>query len=190
MKKSETYSAFLKAEALDRGGGNYKSMVVTITDVSSHEFEDGKKQRVLAFAEVGQKLGLNITNWDSIATITGKDDDDDWVGCKVELYVEPNVTFGNKKIPAIRIRKVGSGNGGGLPPVTDKITAWAAYCAAEKAAGADKPDPEKWKGLVKKVTERSGFSHDMFQPEHWQAVIEAMVPSDEPEPIPSDSIPF
>lgn len=190
MKKSETYSAFLKAETLDKGGGNYRTMVVTISGVSSHEFEDGKKQRVLSFNECGQQLGLNITNWDSVAEITGKDDDDDWIGSKIELYVDKNVTFGSKKIPAIRIRKPGGGEGNGLLPVKDKVTAWAAFCAAEKAAGKDKPDPEFWKSLVAKIRESSGVSHDLFQAEHWQAVIDAMVPTDEAAPIKSDDIPF
>lgn len=66
-------------------------------------FDDDKKQRVVSFHGTDMTLGLNVTNWNTIATITGKDDDDDWDGTEIELFVipEPKSQTGH----AIRIRK-------------------------------------------------------------------------------------
>lgn len=194
MKKSETYSAFIKAETMEVSPGVYRPMVVTVTAIGSHEFEDGKKQRILTFKEVDQKLGLNITNWDSMAEITGKDDDDHWIGAKVELWVDKNVKFGNKTIPAIRIRRPGSdGATQASAGIGNKLQAWTAFQHLEKAAGKigpdGKADGEKFKALVASVAAKLGYEHDKFQSADWQSVIdEYNTPSD--DPLKAADIPF
>lgn len=114
MKKSEVFpSNWLKAEHLVKDG---KSMAkrVTITDIEDTEFKDGdkvKKQRAISFAETDKKLGLNPTNWNTLAVISGQDpdgdpDDDQFVGLKVEVY-RTMVQFKDKMVAAVRIRPVG-----------------------------------------------------------------------------------
>ena len=104
MKLNEVYestSNFLKAEDL-KG----KTVRVKISKIDIHEFDqpDGKKKKqlVLSFEGKEKRLGLNITNANSIAKILG-DDTDDWIGGEVKIY--PTTTeFGDKKdIPCIRV---------------------------------------------------------------------------------------
>jgi hypothetical protein len=79
-------------------------MILTIKGkATSHEWDDGKKQRVISFAETEMRLGLNATNWDSIAQITGQEDDDNWSGTVIELFVIPEPK--SKTGHAIRVRK-------------------------------------------------------------------------------------
>lgn len=105
-RKSDTYkSNYLKADQLKQSDGSYEELTLTIAEVTSGEFDDGTKQRILSFEGDERQLGLNVTNWDTIALITGKDDDDDWVGSKIVLYVDETVKYKGKPCPAIRIKR-------------------------------------------------------------------------------------
>lgn len=90
--------------------------------------KDKPPQRVIQFDEIPKKrIALNITNWDTIAAITGEADDDHWPGHKIELMVIPEPKS-KKTGHAIRIRKPrpapGTARAGGLGnAVADKILA-------------------------------------------------------------------
>ncbi len=110
MRKSEVYGGdWIRANA--GGGIECKGIDPAATQalftikgrLTTHTFDDEKQQRVCEFGEVEQKLGLNATNWDSIARIAGSEDDDDWAGTKVELFVIPEPK--SKTGHAIRVRK-------------------------------------------------------------------------------------
>ncbi len=58
--------------------------------------------------DISRGIILNNTNWDSLEEITGKDDSDDWIGTHIEVYVDPNIRFGGKKVGGVRIRKASS----------------------------------------------------------------------------------
>lgn len=117
MKRTEIYGsgAFLKATregTLALPNEPYE-IVGTIKELRTHTFDDDKQQRVIRFVEgkfdgdrfIGglPDLGLNVTNWKAIEHFTGKDDDDDWVGTKIEMFVvpEPKSPSGH----AVRVRK-------------------------------------------------------------------------------------
>jgi len=107
-------------------------MVLTIKGkATSHEWDDGKKQRVLSFNETEMRLGLNATNWDAIAAMTGQDDDDYWDGTQVELFVVPEPK--SKTGHAIRVRKPKAAK-----PATAPTTAPAASVRVLGDAGAAK----------------------------------------------------
>lgn len=133
MRRNEVFrGSFLKAEAMKRPDGKYNTLTLTIKGrPEDHEFDDGKSQRVVSFREDDRKLGLNQTNWDSIADISGKDDDDLWDGTVVVLWVDPKVKFGSGYVPAIRIRAPeGQQVASDMPPATasaglsQKALAW------------------------------------------------------------------
>ena len=86
MKRSDTYtSGWVKAkDMLEQGFSNGQDL--TIVGIESKTMDDGNKQRVLSFDEIEQKLGLNATNWDEIASLTGKDDDDLWIGSRFNFF--------------------------------------------------------------------------------------------------------
>lgn len=107
IKTNEVYAGnFLKADALKGDGGNYNTLRLTIHGARMHKFDDGTEQIVIGFKEDGRELGLNKTNAQAIEEITGSNDTDDWEGKQVEIYVDKNVMYGGKKIPAIRIRAI------------------------------------------------------------------------------------
>jgi hypothetical protein len=60
---------------------------------------------VLYFDGLKKGLVLNTANAEALAEITGTDDYEKWSDKPVQLYTDPDVTFGKKKVGGIRIRK-------------------------------------------------------------------------------------
>lgn len=58
----------------------------------------------MSFQELERPLILNTTNLRIMESITGSDDTDDWIGKKIVLYNDPNVSFGGNLTGGIRIR--------------------------------------------------------------------------------------
>lgn len=50
-----------------------------------------------------KKLILNNINWDTLENAYGEDSDD-WIGKEMELYVDPSVMFGGKRVGGVRVR--------------------------------------------------------------------------------------
>lgn len=112
MKKNELFGGMtLKADDLRDDKGKPAAWVLTISGLSTTRFKekDGepeKEKRIAHFSEIDLTLVLNKTNWETIEKITEKDDDEEWVGHKIELY-PTKVQFGPDMVDAIRIRPVG-----------------------------------------------------------------------------------
>ena len=104
MKRGETYSSgWLKSQdMLDQGKVN--GLDLTIKSVTTSTMNDGKVQRVLAFNEDDRELGLNVTNWDAVADLSGKDDDDEWPGTVVNVHPIKLDRPYNGKTHGLRIR--------------------------------------------------------------------------------------
>lgn len=104
MKITEVYSSsggFLKADDIT------KPTTATIESIEcvTKDYNDGKgpkQQLVISFVGKEKKLGLNFTNAQKLAELTGSDDSDDWVGTTIKLFVE-KVKVGNDMKPSIRI---------------------------------------------------------------------------------------
>jgi hypothetical protein len=60
---------------------------------------------VLYFEGLRKGLVLNGVNGEALVEITGTEDSEKWSDVPVQLYTDPDVTFGNKKVGGIRIRK-------------------------------------------------------------------------------------
>ena len=86
-------------------------VAVTIVGIEDGELPDGKPQRVLIFDEDERKLGLNITRWRQVAEACGLDpetaDDEQFVGHRIEVFYDPSVMMGKKKVGGLRCRKAG-----------------------------------------------------------------------------------
>ena len=108
-------SKFLKKE--DVGTGKLATISKMTQENVAKEGAEPEMKYTLWFRELDKPMVLNSTNGQAIAKITGKDTDIDtaWIGARVVLYNDPNVSFGGKLIGGIRIRapKVGAQ----LPPV-------------------------------------------------------------------------
>ncbi len=101
MNIKEIYTStsnFLKVDDL-----NGHRVVVEIESFKVAEVGDEhKKQIVLTFKGKEKVLGLNKTNAEQIAQLTGSGDPNEWLGCKIKL--KPAMTqFQGKDTPCIRI---------------------------------------------------------------------------------------
>lgn len=56
------------------------------------------------FDEAEKPMVLNSTNGQIMAAITKSEETDDWIGHKVVLYDDPNVSFAGKLVGGIRVR--------------------------------------------------------------------------------------
>lgn len=60
----------------------------------------------LHFKELDKPLVLNWTNGQHLEQITGSDDFDNWIGQKVVLYNDKNISFAGKITGGIRVREM------------------------------------------------------------------------------------
>ncbi len=103
MKKKDFaafQSSFLSKEDLQ------SPRVMTIENVTENELQgDGGKEMkpVAHFRGVEKGLVLNNINWDMIQDAYGEDSDD-WHGKQIELYFDPSIMFGAKRVGGIRVR--------------------------------------------------------------------------------------
>ena len=105
-------------------------LLATIKDLTEENVEqEGKPEKmkwVLHFDEC-KPLVLNATNIASIERALGSDETDNWMGKKIVLFNDENVSFGGEITGGVRV----------------DINRTKRYAA--KLAG-DKPEPEKPKG--------------------------------------------
>lgn len=128
--------------------GNYISkedvetpLTLTVASVTREEINDGddgkKTKTVIHFTESAvMPMICNGTNWDAIAELYG-DDSDDWTGKSIELYHDPKVMFGNKRVGGIRVR---APQGGQSNPL-DTLRAQLKSARAELKAAGFEPEP-------------------------------------------------
>ena len=94
---------FLKKDDIIPGG-----QVVTIAKFEMTDIEDrdvGTKQRMCVhFQELDKPLVLNSTNAQALKLFTCAEMPFDAIGKKVEIYVDPSVSFGGQIIGGIRFR--------------------------------------------------------------------------------------
>lgn len=107
-------SNFLKKEDVGRGvlatiSGCIKRNVAMEGAAPDHKW-------CLTFNELEKPLVLNATNIQIAEQIAGSDDTDDWVGVRVVLYVDPNVSYGGKLVGGIRLRAPKPGAVASAPP--------------------------------------------------------------------------
>jgi hypothetical protein len=105
MKSYKAYSdgQYLKKEDVS------PAQVWTIKDVKEQTVttpgKEPKTKLVLFFNETKKGLVLNISNGDVLYEMTGTDNPEEWIGTRVELYVDDSVTYAGKKVGGIRLRK-------------------------------------------------------------------------------------
>ena len=116
MRKEEAFkNEFLKGAELHGPAGAIKyprPVTITIDEVIDGKTPDNKSQRVMVFDLEGEqrKLGLNKDRWESLESITGSQDDEDFAGVTVELYPIANVrTPQGGKTTGIGIRPAENG---------------------------------------------------------------------------------
>lgn len=98
-------SKFLRKEDFD------EDRVMTIRGVKLEDMpgDDGQQKWVLYFREEAKGMALNVTTIRVLEKAFG-DDSDQWMGKKVKVYVDPNVSFGGRVVGGLRL----------MPPKTAK----------------------------------------------------------------------
>jgi hypothetical protein len=98
-------SKFLKKEDLNYDTGNL--VTVSRIDRQNVGLQDGEEDMkwCMYFKEFQKPMVLNSTNIQLTTKALGTDETDDWIGKKVVIYVDDNVSFGGKLVGGIRIRR-------------------------------------------------------------------------------------
>ena len=91
-------SKFLRKEDFD------EDRIMTIRGVKLEDMpgDDGQQKWVLYFREEAKGMALNVTTIRVLEKAFG-DDSDQWVGKKVKVYVDPNVSFGGRVVGGLRL---------------------------------------------------------------------------------------
>lgn len=97
-------SKYLKQEDVGETGVLATLRSIERKDVSAKD-EPPQFKAVAYFAELEKPLVLNSTNLQLMAQIAGSDDTDEWIGKLFVLYVDPTISYNNKLVGGIRIRK-------------------------------------------------------------------------------------
>ncbi len=95
-------SKFLKQSDVGAGA------LFTVTDCKQYNVAmqgaEPEMKWCLEFHESDKPLVLNATNIHICEQVFGSDDTDHWIGKKIVLYTDPNVSFGGKLVGGIRVR--------------------------------------------------------------------------------------
>ena len=91
-------SKFLRKEDFD------EDRVMTIKGVKLEDMpgDAGDQKWVLYFREEAKGMALNVTTIRVLEKAFG-DDSDRWIGNRVKVYVDPNVSFGGKIVGGLRL---------------------------------------------------------------------------------------
>lgn len=149
----------------------------TIKSLSTNKFKDGTFQRVIAWAEDRiPPLGLNKTNWKTIAGWTGKDNDDGWVGEKVECYSIPDASGNSATGNCIRVRKptAPSAPAAAAAPLNEGSAkrAFAAYATSQPNPPDMDTIKSRWGTAVSEVANEVTKTTAEFGPGEWQKVVD------------------
>ena len=95
-------SKFLKKEDIGAGA------LMTVSGCNPHNVAmqgAGEEMKwCLEFEESDKPLVLNSTNIQLCERIFGSDNTDDWVGQRIVLFTDPNVSYAGKVVGGIRVR--------------------------------------------------------------------------------------
>lgn len=101
MRLGKFLSDYLSAEAFEG------PQIVTIRKVEVKMIggaeEEKEEKMTLQFAEVEQGLILNRTNLKTLAGLWG-DETENWLGKKIEIYVDEAIAFRGKVVAGLRVR--------------------------------------------------------------------------------------
>ena len=86
----------------------------------AREDQEPEMKWAVRFQEFKKPMVLNSTNIQLLAKACESEDTDDWIGKKVIIYSDPNVSFGGKLVGGLRVKipvkkkaAAPAGNGGG-----------------------------------------------------------------------------
>lgn len=95
-------SKYLKQSDLD---GEVDVTIVKVGQMNvAREDEQPEMKWAMKFQEFKKPMILNSTNLQLLAKACGSEESDDWVGKKIVIYADPNVSFGGKLVGGLRVK--------------------------------------------------------------------------------------
>lgn len=98
---SAKYQTYFKAENFKEGP---RTLTIKSAALEKPSRESDEERVVLYFEEDERGLVLNKTRYDELSEIFGSHNTDKFVGGKIDLYYDPNIKFGGKKVAGIAVR--------------------------------------------------------------------------------------
>jgi len=120
-------SKYLKQSDVD---GEVEVTIAKIGQINvAREDEQPEMKWAMRFVELPKPMVLNSTNLQLLAKACGSEESDDWIGKKVTIYADPNVSFGGKLVGGLRVKlpikrsaaKPAAGGGGHFDDLADDI---------------------------------------------------------------------
>ena len=95
-------SKYLKQSDVD---GEIEVTILKVGQLNvAREDEQPEMKWAVKFQEFKKPMILNSTNIQLLAKSCGSEESDEWIGKKVVIYADPNVSFGGKLVGGLRIK--------------------------------------------------------------------------------------
>lgn len=95
-------SKYLKQSDLD---GETEVTIVKVGQMNvAREDEQPEMKWAVKFEEFKKPMILNSTNIQLLAKACGSEESDEWIGKKVVIFADPNVSFGGKLVGGLRVK--------------------------------------------------------------------------------------
>ena len=95
-------SKYLKQSDLD---GETEVTIVKVGQLNvAREDQEPEMKWAIRFQELKKPMVLNSTNIQLLAKACESEESEDWVGKKVTIYADPNVSYGGKLVGGLRVK--------------------------------------------------------------------------------------
>ena len=95
-------SKYLKQSDVD---GEVEVTILKIGQINvAREDEQPEMKWAAKLEEFKKPMVLNSTNLQLLAKACGSEESDDWIGKKVVIFADPNVSFGGKLVGGLRVK--------------------------------------------------------------------------------------
>ena len=95
-------SKYLKQSDVD---GEMEVTIIKVGQVNvAREDEQPEMKWAVRFEELKKPMVLNSTNIQLMAKACGSDESDEWLGKKVVIFADPNVSFAGKLVGGLRVK--------------------------------------------------------------------------------------
>lgn len=95
-------SKYLKQSDVD---GEVEVTILKVGQLNvAREDQEPEMKWAVKFQEFKKPMVLNSTNIQLLSKACGSDESDEWIGKKVTIYADPNVSFGGKLVGGLRVK--------------------------------------------------------------------------------------
>lgn len=109
MKRSEAFPT--KYLSKDDITAPTVGVIAKVVNETLGQGDDQEVKPILYFSSgIPKPMVLNNTNWINVEGVYG-DESDNWTGKPIEVWVDPSVSFGGKRIGGLRLRAPANSNG-------------------------------------------------------------------------------